>query len=75
MQVQIRAPTRRFVRRFRATDGVSAVFAYVRAAVDGASERPFRLLHSFPPRPLDEGARQTIDEAGLAGAAVTLRWA
>ncbi|CAM9462971.1 unnamed protein product [Choristocarpus tenellus] len=61
-------------RRFLLRDTVSILFQHVRATVEGANERPFELLASYPPSSLGDKVSETLQEASLQNSTIMMRW-
>ena len=61
-------------RRFRKSDKVEALFAFVMANVREATPRNFELITKFPKKNLSEHKDETLQEADLLNASCTMRW-
>ncbi|TPX65752.1 hypothetical protein SpCBS45565_g04983 [Spizellomyces sp. 'palustris'] len=71
VRIQFRLPDgTRKVRRFRKTDPVRTLFQYVRADVPEARDKPFELMNFRDP--LLTRINDTVEEAKLAGASITV---
>lgn len=75
-RVQIKLATgRAVVRRYRVTDTVRGLFAVTRGAIAQPDIRGgFELSTAFPKRELSECLDMTLEEAGLKGTQVVMRW-
>ena len=75
-RVQIRMPDgKRLVRRFRGSDQVRTIFAFVQQSNEDAGRgKDLDLKAGFPPKNLLGDIDKTISECGLAGEAITARW-
>ena len=62
------------VRRFRISDGVVAVYAWAASLDPACNEREFDIFQAYPRRNLSEIASETIEGAGISGAALLLQW-
>lgn len=71
VRIQFRLPEGRRVRRFRESDTVSAVYAYVQQECAG---RPVSLLCGFPPKDLGDRKTETIAQAKLANESIQARY-
>eukprot|EP00565_Helicotheca_tamesis_P001050 CAMPEP_0185740090 /NCGR_PEP_ID=MMETSP1171-20130828/36969_1 /TAXON_ID=374046 /ORGANISM="Helicotheca tamensis, Strain CCMP826" /LENGTH=608 /DNA_ID=CAMNT_0028411843 /DNA_START=294 /DNA_END=2117 /DNA_ORIENTATION=+ len=75
-RIQIRMPDgKRLVRKFRGSDTVKVIYAFVAQSNEEAkSGKSFGLKAGFPPRDLKPDIDSTIKSCGLAGEAITVRW-
>ncbi|KAL1922255.1 uncharacterized protein VTP21DRAFT_9794 [Calcarisporiella thermophila] len=72
-RIQFRLPDgSRIIRRFSKQDPVRAIFEFIKAEVPQADVTPFELV--FNRQQLINQVGQTIEEAGLSNAAVSLGW-
>jgi hypothetical protein len=75
-RIQIRMPNaKRLVRKFDPADTLKSIYAFVAQSNDEVKGgKEFTLTAFYPPRDLLDEFEKTVEECGLSGEAITVRW-